>query len=164
MHYGICAKSLLILWNTTYCNGDNGEIYNGLNQAYNPNVRLIIKWDFYEMGPWSNSEFDFFFLIVIQYIWPYPAGVRTNCSSTDLSEILPEELEEQVKSAAEISMGTEVSDEDIDNIKYLCDQVCVYWWYFMYRSRWVRALNSTKIKKQLQHLGVGINFSHWIVQ
>ena len=41
----------------------------------------------------------------------------------DLSEILPEELEEQLKSAAEISMGTEVSDGDINNIKYLCDQV-----------------------------------------
>ncbi|XP_063963216.1 nucleolar protein 58-like [Lytechinus pictus] len=50
-------------------------------------------------------------------------GVRTNAAKTDFSEILPEELEEQLKLAAEISMGTEVSQEDILNIKYLCEQV-----------------------------------------
>ncbi len=44
-------------------------------------------------------------------------------ASSDLSAILPEEIEEQAKAAAEISMGTEVSDEDITNIKYLCEQV-----------------------------------------
>ncbi|CAH3186356.1 unnamed protein product [Porites evermanni] len=50
-------------------------------------------------------------------------GTRTNAEQTDLSEILPEDVEEQVKAAAEISMGTEISDEDINNIIYLCDQV-----------------------------------------
>ena len=35
-------------------------------------------------------------------------GIRTNASTTDLSGILPEELEQAVKDAAEISMGTEV--------------------------------------------------------
>merc|ERR1739838_1171408 len=39
------------------------------------------------------------------------------------SEILPEEIEAEVKLAAEISMGTEVSDEDIGNIRHLTDQV-----------------------------------------
>ncbi|XP_037552606.1 nucleolar protein 58 isoform X3 [Nematolebias whitei] len=50
-------------------------------------------------------------------------GDRTNVSSTDLSEILPEEVEAEVKLAAEISMGTEVSEQDIANIQHLCDQV-----------------------------------------
>lgn len=50
-------------------------------------------------------------------------GDRTNVSSTDLSEILPEEIEAEVKLAAEISMGTEVSEQDIVNILHLCDQV-----------------------------------------
>ena len=36
-------------------------------------------------------------------------GTRTNAEQTDLSEILPEDVEEQVKAAAEISMGTEVT-------------------------------------------------------
>lgn len=35
-------------------------------------------------------------------------GTRLNADKTDLSEILPEEVEEEVKAAAEISMGTEV--------------------------------------------------------
>merc|ERR1712083_1177375 len=34
-----------------------------------------------------------------------------------------EEVEEKVKEAAEISMGTEISEEDITNIKHLCLQV-----------------------------------------
>ncbi|XP_014679090.1 PREDICTED: nucleolar protein 58-like isoform X2 [Priapulus caudatus] len=49
--------------------------------------------------------------------------VRTNAVDTDLSDILPEEVEAAVKSAAEISMGTEISTEDIDNIIHLCEQI-----------------------------------------
>ena len=36
------------------------------------------------------------------------SGTRVNAEKTDLSEILTEEVEEEVKAAAEISMGTEV--------------------------------------------------------
>jgi len=36
------------------------------------------------------------------------SGTRLNAEKTDLSAILPEEVEEEVKAAAEISMGTEV--------------------------------------------------------
>ena len=42
----------------------------------------------------------------------------------DLTDILPSDVETQVKEAAEISMGTEISEEDITNIRHLCDQVC----------------------------------------
>jgi len=50
-------------------------------------------------------------------------GFRDNAAETDFSSILPEELEAEVKELAEISMGTEISDEDIHSISYLCDQV-----------------------------------------
>ena len=50
-------------------------------------------------------------------------GVRTQCKSLDFSDILPEEVEVEMKDAAEISMGTEVSEDDIANILQLCDQV-----------------------------------------
>lgn len=43
-----------------------------------------------------------------------------------------------MKAAAEISMGTEVSEEDINNIIHLCDQVCTHRW-----------------------IGVGLYFSHF---
>jgi nucleolar protein 58 len=51
------------------------------------------------------------------------AGFRTNASTTDLALILPEELEATLKAAAELSMGTEISDSDIAHIHSLCDQV-----------------------------------------
>ncbi|XP_054113771.1 nucleolar protein 58 isoform X1 [Callithrix jacchus] len=50
-------------------------------------------------------------------------GDRKNYASAKLSEFLPEEVEAEVKAAAEISMGTEVSEEDICNILHLCTQV-----------------------------------------
>ncbi|XP_061910061.1 nucleolar protein 58 [Entelurus aequoreus] len=50
-------------------------------------------------------------------------GYRTNVASSDLSDLLPEEIEAEVKLAAEISMGTEVSEQDIGNIRHLCTQV-----------------------------------------
>jgi nucleolar protein 58 len=50
-------------------------------------------------------------------------GFRHKAQESDLSSILPEELEQEVKEAANISMGTEISEEDLANICHLCDQV-----------------------------------------
>lgn len=50
-------------------------------------------------------------------------GYKTNAATTDLSDILPEEIEQKLKEAAEVSMGTEISEEDLSNITNLCDQV-----------------------------------------
>lgn len=47
-------------------------------------------------------------------------GMRTNAVNSDLSEILPEEVEAQVKEIAEVSMGTEIAAEDLENIDSLC--------------------------------------------
>ena len=51
-------------------------------------------------------------------------GYRTNANDLDLSDLLPADVEGQVKEAAEISMGTEISEEDIANVRHLCSQVC----------------------------------------
>ncbi|KAK6906124.1 nucleolar protein 58 [Kwoniella mangroviensis CBS 10435] len=50
-------------------------------------------------------------------------GFRTNASSTSFELILPEDLEATIKAAAELSMGTEISDSDMAHINSLCDQV-----------------------------------------
>ncbi|XP_037085688.1 nucleolar protein 58-like [Pollicipes pollicipes] len=50
-------------------------------------------------------------------------GMRTNALETDFSDILPEEVEASVRKAAEISMGTEISESDIENIRHLCEQI-----------------------------------------
>ncbi|KAG2540760.1 probable nucleolar protein 5-2 [Panicum virgatum] len=51
-------------------------------------------------------------------------GNRANAVKLDFSEILSDEdVETQLKEAAVISMGTEVNDLDLLNIRELCDQV-----------------------------------------
>ncbi|TVT98587.1 hypothetical protein EJB05_56084, partial [Eragrostis curvula] len=51
-------------------------------------------------------------------------GNRANAANLDFSELsLPENVEQELKEAAVISMGTEVSEIDLLNIRELCDQV-----------------------------------------
>jgi nucleolar protein 58 len=51
-------------------------------------------------------------------------GMRTNTKTIkSLAELVGEEMEKQIKDAAEISMGSEISDEDELNIKELCLQI-----------------------------------------
>nr|CAD7454230.1 unnamed protein product [Timema tahoe] len=73
-------------------------------------------WHFPELGKIITDNIAF--VKTIKTI-----GTRENTSSTDLSDILPEEVELKLREAAEISMGTEISEDDILNIRHLCDQV-----------------------------------------
>ena len=50
-------------------------------------------------------------------------GTRDNATSTDFSEFLTEDVEKDLKSAADISMGTEISKDDIANVALLCEQI-----------------------------------------
>nr|BAN20575.1 hypothetical protein [Riptortus pedestris] len=73
-------------------------------------------WHFPELGKIITDHIVF--ARVIKLI-----GTREHMAEADLSDILSEDVEQQVKQAAEISMGTEISDDDIINIQMLCDQV-----------------------------------------
>jgi len=84
--------------------------------TYAMRVREWYGWHFPEMGK-----------IVTENV-PYAKcakkmGMRTNCVQCDFSDILDEETEQELKEAVQISMGTEISDDDISNIQSLCDQV-----------------------------------------
>lgn len=48
---------------------------------------------------------------------------RENCAETNFEEVLPEEVEAQIKQAAEISMGTEISEEDVLSLMHLAEEV-----------------------------------------
>ncbi len=52
-------------------------------------------------------------------------GMRTNTINLDLTDIegLSEDLESQIKEAAEVSMGSEISTSDELNIRELCIQI-----------------------------------------
>ncbi|CAK9821541.1 Nucleolar protein 58 [Anthophora retusa] len=73
-------------------------------------------WHFPELGKIVTDNIAFVKTVKI-------IGTRENTINSDLSDILPEDVEEKVKEAAEISMGTEISEDDILNIQHLCDQV-----------------------------------------
>jgi nucleolar protein 58 len=73
-------------------------------------------WHFPELSKILQDNITFIKVVKLM-------GMRGNAGKTDFSDILPEDLEEKVKEAAEISMGTEISEEDIENINFLAEQV-----------------------------------------
>ncbi|KAK1727669.1 NOSIC domain-containing protein [Colletotrichum acutatum] len=76
-------------------------------------------WHFPELAKILNDNLVYARLVVA-------VGMRQDFAETDLSDILPEELEGPVKTAAEISMGTEMTPEDLENIQLLAQQVITY--------------------------------------
>ena len=48
---------------------------------------------------------------------------RDKAADSDFSGILEEEIEAQLKEAAVVSMGTEISEDDLNHIAALCEQV-----------------------------------------
>lgn len=79
-------------------------------------VREWYGWHFPELGKIITDNVAYVKTIKI-------IGTREHAINSDLSDILPEEIEAQVKEAAEKSMGSEISVDDIMNIQHLGDQV-----------------------------------------
>jgi len=84
--------------------------------TYAMRVREWYGWHFPEMGKLISDNLAY--ARVVQKM-----GFRTSCAESNLTDILPEEIEADVKEAAEISMGTEISDADLMNIQHLAEQV-----------------------------------------
>ncbi|KAJ9643420.1 Nucleolar protein 58 [Coniosporium tulheliwenetii] len=84
--------------------------------TYAMRVKEWYGWHFPEVARIINDNVAYAKVILAM-------GMRTNASNADLSEILPEEIEAAVKAAAEVSMGTEITDEDLENIRALAEQV-----------------------------------------
>ncbi|CAE6455748.1 unnamed protein product [Rhizoctonia solani] len=83
---------------------------------YSMRVKEWYGWHFPEMGKIIVDNLAYAKVV-------REMGFRTNAATTSLASILPEELELTLKAAAEISMGTEISESDISHIHSLCDQV-----------------------------------------
>lgn len=84
--------------------------------TYAMRVKEWYGWHFPEMGRILNDNLAYARVI-------RSMGMRTNAAKADLSEILPDEIETAVKAAAEVSMGTEITSDDLDNIQSLAEQV-----------------------------------------
>mmetsp|Transcript_113718 Transcript_113718/g.223034 ORF Transcript_113718/g.223034 Transcript_113718/m.223034 type:complete len:514 (+) Transcript_113718:72-1613(+) len=84
---------------------------------YAMRVREWYGWHFPEMAKILNDNM-FYARCVLRM------GMRINCKNCDFSDILADEaVESTLKKTAETSMGTEISEMDLLNIKSLCDQV-----------------------------------------
>jgi len=85
--------------------------------TYAMRVKEWYGWHFPEMQGIVNDNAQYSKLVL-------KCGYRNKFRTHDLSQILEEEsIETAVKEAAEVSMGTEISDLDIINIQSLAEQV-----------------------------------------
>ena len=100
--------------------------------TYAMRVKEWYGWHFPEMGRIVNDNLAYARVILSM-------GMRTNASTADLSDILPEEIEIAVKAAAEVSMGTEITTEDLDNIQALAEQVVSFTEYRQQLSSYLSA-------------------------
>jgi nucleolar protein 58 len=76
----------------------------------------IYRWHFPELAKILNDNLVYAKVVL-------KMGYRSNGRTADLSSILPEEIETAVKAAAEISMGTDITEEDLETIGALAEQV-----------------------------------------
>ena len=73
-------------------------------------------WHFPEMTKIINDNMQYCRII-------NKMGFRKNCISTDLSDILTEDIEIELKNMAKISMGSDITQSDLNNIQSLSLQV-----------------------------------------
>ncbi|KAI3341463.1 Nop domain-containing protein [Ustulina deusta] len=115
---------------------------------YAMRVKEWYGWHFPEMDRILNDNLAY--ARVIMHM-----GMREDAANTDLSEILPEDLETRVKAAAEVSMGTEIGEIDLENIKLLAEQVVSFTEYRQQLSQYLTsrmkalAPNTTEILGEL---------------
>ncbi|KAI0997379.1 Nucleolar protein 58 [Podosphaera aphanis] len=100
--------------------------------TYAMRVKEWYGWHFPEMGKIVNDNLAYARVIL-------KIGMRQNCSKSDLSEILPEDIEIALKAAAEVSMGTEITEEDMENVKLLAEQVIGFTEYRQQLSSYLSA-------------------------
>ena len=100
--------------------------------TYAMRVKEWYGWHFPEMGRIVNDNLAYARVILSM-------GMRTSAAKADLAEILPEEIETAVKAAAEVSMGTEITTEDLENIQALAEQVVSFTEYRQQLSGYLSA-------------------------
>ena len=100
--------------------------------TYAMRVKEWYGWHFPEMARIINDNVAYARVVLTM-------GLRTSAAETDLSGVLPEEIEGAVKAAAEVSMGTEITAEDLDNIQALAEQVVGFTEYRQQLSSYLTA-------------------------
>mmetsp|Transcript_3197 Transcript_3197/g.5729 ORF Transcript_3197/g.5729 Transcript_3197/m.5729 type:complete len:538 (+) Transcript_3197:204-1817(+) len=84
--------------------------------TYAMRVREWYGWHFPEMGKIVTDNMQYAKVVL-------KAGIRKNMAGLDFSDILSDDVEAEMKRTCEISMGTDISEDDIQNLSSLCRQV-----------------------------------------
>ncbi|DAZ97214.1 TPA: hypothetical protein N0F65_003845 [Lagenidium giganteum] len=84
--------------------------------TYSMRVREWFGWHFPEMGKIVTDNLQYAKCVL-------KMGVRSNIKDLDFSDILTEDVEASMREVCEVSMGTDISTEDVTNIASLCEQV-----------------------------------------
>ncbi|RLN96615.1 hypothetical protein BBJ28_00013112, partial [Nothophytophthora sp. Chile5] len=84
--------------------------------TYSMRVREWFGWHFPEMGKIVTDNLQYAKCVL-------KMGVRSQVKHLDFSDILSEDVEASMREVCEVSMGTDISAEDVTNISALCDQV-----------------------------------------
>eukprot|EP00746_Dinoflagellata_sp_MGD_P002747 gnl/MRDRNA2_/MRDRNA2_105374_c0_seq1.p1 gnl/MRDRNA2_/MRDRNA2_105374_c0~~gnl/MRDRNA2_/MRDRNA2_105374_c0_seq1.p1 ORF type:complete len:489 (-),score=150.68 gnl/MRDRNA2_/MRDRNA2_105374_c0_seq1:30-1496(-) len=80
-------------------------------------LREWYGWHFPELGKIITDNLTYAKAVKLM-------GFKTKCKDVDFSKIgVPDDIAKEAKQAAETSMGTEITEEDLDNIMTLCDRV-----------------------------------------
>merc|ERR1711933_504303 len=80
-------------------------------------LREWYGWHFPEMGKIVTDNLAYAKVVKLM-------GFKTKAKETDFSPVgVPDEIAGEVRAAAETSMGTEITDEDLKNINTLCERV-----------------------------------------
>ncbi|KAL7715292.1 nucleolar protein nop56 [Entamoeba marina] len=83
--------------------------------TYSMRVREWYGWHFPELSKHVTDHSAYCQLVL-------KIGMRFNATNIDLKEIVDPSVEEEIKNSSVISMGSEISDEDLINIQALCTQ------------------------------------------
>ena len=84
--------------------------------TYSMRIKEWYGWHFPELVKYAND--NELYARTVRAL-----GNRKTIESVELTDVLPEDIAQSVTMAATISMGSEVSDEDVRHIQELCDQV-----------------------------------------
>merc|ERR1712003_378692 len=80
-------------------------------------LREWYGWHFPEMGKIVTENLAYARCVKLM-------GLKTKAKDSDFGKVgVPDEIAAEVKAAAETSMGTEITEEDLANIMVLCDRV-----------------------------------------
>lgn len=97
---------------------------------YAMRVKEWYGWHFPEMDRIVNDNLAYARIIMAM-------GTRENAANTDLSDILPDDIEQRLKTGAEVSMGTEIGGIDLENIRLLAEQVISFTEYRQQLSQYL---------------------------